>query len=466
MRDQYCSAPYLLAKTTLKFRRHWHAFCAVLEIGYWSVKLAGIVPGRCAGPADLCGRCLVIVIPPPEHERKPKSEPTLDEQLGQTQPKFTEQDLQAFQYFDLLQPLLEKLHAAGTERDRAGNRVLFFDQYAALLLLYFFNPVLTSLRGIQQATGFRKVQRELGVAPTSLGSLSEASRVFDADLLHPLIRELADQLVPWQQGAEAAALRTLTAVDGTLLPALPKMAWALWNYDDKKAARLHLHFEVLKSVPVDARITPGKSCEKKALHQMLAAGRFYVTDRGYEQFRLFQAIIDIGSSFVCCVRKQMTWQVLQERPWSDVARAAGVVFDAEVDLGGKKAHGVLKQSLRVVQIAIGKTDRQGQPVILTLITDKLDLDAELIALAYRFRWQIELFFRWLKCILGCRHLLSTSQNGVELQVYLALIASLLIALWTGRKPTKRTYEMLCFYFLGVVELDELTAHIAQLKTQD
>ena len=407
---------------------------------------------------------MAIVIPPPEHERKQK--PTLGEQLGNTKPKFTEQDLQAFKYFDLLQPLLKKLHVAGTERDRAGNRRLFFDQYGSLVLLYFFNPVLTSLRGIQQASGFGKVQRELGVAKTSLGSLSEAARVFDAELLHSIIRELADQLVPLQQGSEAEALRTLTAVDGSLLPALPKMAWALWNYDDKKAARLHLHFEVLKSIPIAAKITDGKSCEKKALHQMLEAGRFYVTDRGYEQFRLFQEIIDIGSSFVCRVRDQMTWKVIRERSLSKEARAAGVIFDAEVHLGGKKAKGILKQPLRVVQVHTGKTDKNGQPVILTLITDKMDLDAELIALAYRFRWQIELFFRWLKCILGCRHLLSTSQNGVEIQMYLALIASLLIALWVGRKPTKRTYEMLCFYFLGVVELDELREHIANLKKQD
>jgi hypothetical protein len=326
--------------------------------------------------------------------------------------------------------------------------------------------VLTSLRGIQQASGFRKVQRELGVAKTSLGSLSEAARVFDAQLLHPIIRELADQLLPLQKGAEAEALRKLTAVDGSLLPALPKMAWALWNYDDKKAVRLHLHFEVLKSVPIDAKITHGKSCEKKAMHQMLEAGRFYVMDRGYEQFRLFQEIIDIGSSFLCCVRDQMTWKIIKERRLSEEARAAGVVFDAEVQLGGKKAKGVLKQPLRVIQIDIKKTDKNGQPVILTLVTDKLDMDAELIALAYRYRWQIELFFRWLKCILGCRHLLSTCQNGVEIQVYLALIASLLIAVWVGRKPTKRTYEMLCFYFLGVVELDELTEHIENLKKQD
>lgn len=363
----------------------------------------------------------------------------------------------------MLQPLLGELHDAGTERDRAGNRRLFYDQYASLLLMYFFNPVVTSLRGIHQASGFRKVQRELGVAKTSLGSLSEAARVFDADLLKPIIRQLSEQLLPLQTGPEAEALRALTAVDGTLLPALPKMAWALWNYDDKKAARLHLHFEVLKSVPVDATITPGKSCEKKALHAMLQAARFYVIDRGYEQFRLFQAIIDIGSSFVCAVREQMTWKIIQERPLSKAARAAGVIFDAVVHLGAKKAVGVLKQPLRVVQVDIGKTDKKGQPVILTLITDKLDLAVELIALAYRFRWQVELFFRWLKCILGCRHLLSTCQNGVEIQVYMALIASLLIALWVGCKPTKRTYEMLCFYFLGVVELDELMEHIGKLK---
>jgi hypothetical protein len=362
-----------------------------------------------------------MVLPPPEDERTPKRGAPSDEQPRQS-PRFTEKDLQAFKYFDLLQPLLQRLHDAGTERDRAGNRQLFFDQYASLLLLYFFNPVITSLRGIQHATGFRKVQRELGTSKTSLGSLSEAVGVFDAELLEPIIRELSDRVQPVNRPAEAEALKNLTAVDGSLLPALPKMVWALWNLDTNRAARLHLHFEVFKSVPIKAKITAGQGCEKKALHTMLEGGRFYVLDRGYEQFRLFQAIVDAQSSFVCCVRDQMTWTVLQQHPLSEAAGSAGVVFDATVDL-----------------------------------------DAELIALAYRYRWQIELFFRWLKCILGCRHLLSTSQNGVTIQVYLALIASLLISLWVGRKPTKRTYETLCFYFLGVVELDELTDHIATLK---
>ena len=76
---------------------------------------------------------------------------------------------------------------------------------------------------------------------------------------------------------------------------------------------------------------------------------------------------------------------------------------------------------------------------------------------------IELFFRWLKCILGCRHLLSQSENGVQLQVYMALIASLLLSLWVGRAPTKRTYELLCFYLSGWASPREVLAHIERLQ---
>ena len=75
----------------------------------------------------------------------------------------------------------------------------------------------------------------------------------------------------------------------------------------------------------------------------------------------------------------------------------------------------------------------------------------------------QLFFRWFKCILGCRHLLSHSANGVQLQVYMALIVSLLISLWVGRAPTKRTYEMLCFYLSGWASTREVIAHVERLQ---
>lgn len=380
-------------------------------------------------------------------------------------PKVSAKDIKGLKYFRVLQPFLQRLHDAGTERDRAGNRKLFFDQYGALLLLYFFNPILTSLRGIQQASALRKVQKRLGCSRASRGSLSEASHVFDADLLQEIIGELAAQALPLQTGTEAEALQGLTAVDGSLLPALPKMAWALWVDDQHRAAKLHLQFDVLKGVPSAATITAGNDSEHDQLRATLQPGRLYVIDRGYAEYELFQDIIDAQSSFIGRLRDNAVYEVTEERPVSAEARQAGVLRDRVVRLGCAKSGKVLRQPLRLVEVATGKTDGLGHPETLLLASDRLDLDAALIALGYKYRWTIELFFRWFKRILGCRHLLSTCQNGVAIQAYMALIASLLISLWTGRKPTKRTFEMVCLFFSGWASEEELWAHLEKLEKE-
>jgi IS4 transposase len=103
---------------------------------------------------------------------------------------------------------------------------------------------------------------------------------------------------------------------------------------------------------------------------------------------------------------------------------------------------------------------------LVLVTDRMDLAAEVIALLFRYRWTIELFFRWLKCLLGLRHLVFESPNGVKTLIYAGLIASLLVVLWTGRRPTQRTLEMIQLYFQGWAALDELEAHIATLEKKN
>ena len=89
----------------------------------------------------------------------------------------------------------------------------------------------------------------------------------------------------------------------------------------------------------------------------------------------------------------------------------------------------------------------------------------MVALVYRYRWAIEVFFRFFKQVLGCRHLLSTKPQGVLIQVYCAVIACLLINLWTGVRPNKRTVEMLAFYFAGVASEQEVRRHIAALQNQ-
>lgn len=376
-----------------------------------------------------------------------------------------ERDLEGLKYFDLLMPLLERLHQVGTARDTAGNRTLFYDQYFALILLYFFNPILTSLRGLQQASGLDKVQKLLGVRRASLGSLSEATGVFPAASLRAVVQELAGKALPLYQGREAEALRGLTAVDGSILPALPKMCWALWQDATHRAAKLHLHFDVLKGVPADATVTPAASSEPAQLRAALQSGRLYVTDRGYADYALFHDILEAGSSFVARVKDNTAFTVAEERLLLPEAQAAGVVRDLVIRKLGTEHHkDVLKRPVRLVIVRFTKGD--GTLDELWLVTDRLDLPAELVALAYRYRWTIELFFRWFKCVLGCRHLLAEDANGVAIQVYAALIASLLIVLWTNRKPTRRTWEMIQFYLLGWASLEELLAHLENLKARE
>jgi len=376
-----------------------------------------------------------------------------------------DKDLHGLKYFRLVGPLLERLQNDATARDKAGNRQLFFDQYAGLLLLTFFSPIVTSLRALQQASGLAKVQKLLGCQRAALGSLSEAGRVFDPALLRQIVGDLARQALPLAQGREAEALRGLTAVDGTVMAALPKMAWALWRTDER-ALKMHLQFDVLKGVPTDATVTSANGPEIEELRATLQADRLYVVDRGYAEYQLFQDVIDAKSSFIGRIRDNAVWTVIEERPVNAAARANGVQSDRVVRLGCVKSGAVFRQPLRVIEVDTGKTDSQGRPEVLLLATDRLDMDAELVALGYRFRWAVELFFRWFKCILGCRHLLATSRDGVTIQLYVGLIASLLISLWTGKKPTKRTLEMLQFYFAGLASEEELQEHIEKLQRHD
>ena len=115
---------------------------------------------------------------------------------GKKREKIRQEQLEGFKYFKVIGGLLERVHGAACQRDRAHNRLLHMDQYMLLLLLYMFNPICVSLRAVQQASTLKKVQRVLGVPRSSLGSLSEAARVFDSSLLVEVIGELAEPLRP------------------------------------------------------------------------------------------------------------------------------------------------------------------------------------------------------------------------------------------------------------------------------
>jgi len=384
-----------------------------------------------------------------------------------------QRDLKGFKFFKKIRPLLGPLHEAACQRDRAHNRQLHMDQYMVLLLLYMFNPICVSLRALQQASTLRKVQRVLGVPRSSLGSLSEAARVFDSELIKPVIQQLLGQCGPIRHDPRLEDIDAiLTAMDGTLIPAISKMQWALWR-KDRNAVKAHVQFELLKGVPVAATLTEGNGDECDVLAGGLLPNRLYVLDRGYARYGLMQKIINAGSSFVVRIRDNSVFEVIEERELSQEALDAGVVRDAVVRLGGPRSGKSLGRPVRIVEVACKphhkahKNGRGGpeQGETILLCTDRLDLPAEVVGLIYEHRWDVEIFFRTFKHLLGCRHLLSTCENGIEMQMYAAILACLLIALYTGCRPTLRTYEMLSFYFMGWADLDELQNHIDNLKPQ-
>lgn len=397
--------------------------------------------------------------------------------------KVRAEQLTGFKYFDRLGPLFARLHEVGCGPDKAHNRTLHFDQYCALVLLYLFNPVVVSLRSLQQASELKKVQRRLGCARASLGSLSESSHVFDPALLEEVIGELGTQLQPIAADARLAELRhTVTLVDGTLLKALPRIAEAMWlstrTGTKHHAWRLHTQFELDKHVPLRMELTDGRnsgpSDEKTVLRQHLQPDHCYVMDRWYAQFTLFNDIHRLGSSYVCRLRDNTVPEVVESRPLSAAALAAGVLSDEVVRLGlRKKPDARPDHPLRLIRVRItphakrsnrkGHTGAGPSDGILRIATNLLDVPAEIIALVYQYRYTIELFFRFFKHVLGCRHLLSDDRRGIEIQTYCAIIACMLISLTTGRKPSLRTYEMICYYLTGLADEEELLTHLAKLK---
>src|SRR4030067_1905141 len=112
-------------------------------------------------------------------------------QLQPAREPLREEDIQGLKYFRRLWPLFERLHDVGCGRDKARNRKLHMDQYCSLVLLFLFNPCVRTLRALQQASELRNVQRKLGCSRASLGSLSEATDVFDPGRLRGMIWGLA-----------------------------------------------------------------------------------------------------------------------------------------------------------------------------------------------------------------------------------------------------------------------------------
>ena len=350
-------------------------------------------------------------------------------------------------YLGLLQRHLRRLRKA----HRHPNRLLHYDDLFAAYLLAFFNPTLRSLRTIEDFSTTPQMQEHLTIDRLCRSTLSDANAVLDADLLLPLIADLRARMPALGKvdGKLEQLLRYVVIVDGSFFRVASDVAWALRRRAAGSATR-HEHFVRLdlqlccaRGVVEEAVVSGKADSEVAVATGKVQSGMIYIADRGIFSFTYIQRILDAGSDLLLRIKTSQKFSLQQELQSTEQDKAAGVISDRLGVLTGDRYRPAPSATLREVIIL---DPLRGRPV--RILTSLLDVPAHVIGTLYRHRWQIELFFRWLKVHARFRHLISHSANGLHLGFYVAVIAVLLIYLHSGRKPSLYAYNMLCAVAMG------------------
>jgi hypothetical protein len=363
------------------------------------------------------------------------------------------------------------------------NRVLHYDQLLAAHLVGFYDSVVRSLRTLDTRTvtdaSMRQTLDELRLARSTI---SDAMAELPAAALLPLMRELLKRLPGDCSNPELADLVTLKrricAIDGSYFRVPADVLWALAhtrrNGRHARQVRLDLHLEgprrciagvpVLRFVPTQAQVD-GKSrgSESAAFVGTLESGVVYLADRNFVDYDFLRAVIGLESDFVVRLKSSTNVVVVSAvRELSTRDTEAGVLEDQQVTVPGSRWTEGLPADVPLRLVTVFDPVRQEQVRLLTTLTE---VPACIIGQLYRHRWAIELFFRWLKCVAKVKHLFSESANGITMQFYIMIIATLLMYLHTGSRPSVYSFVMLGSAASGNLVLEKVPEALERIARE-
>jgi hypothetical protein len=279
------------------------------------------------------------------------------------------------------------------------------------------------------------------VSRTTLADANERRdwRIFQ-DFGHVLIRR-AQQL--YQSDALAIELKQpLYAFDSTTIDlCLSLFPWAEFR-KTKAAVKMHTLIDLRGSIPVWVAITTGKVHDVKMLDAMpVAKNAFYTMDKGYVDFARLYGIHKQGAFFVIRAKENLKCRRLYSLPKNKVA---GVRADQVITLVTHKSKKGYPERLRRVSFVDKERDKR-----LVFLTNNFEIPAETVAAVYKQRWQVELFFKWIKQHLRIKSFIGTSVNAVKSQIWVALCIYLLVAI------TKKKLDIPCslYTFLQILEVN-------------
>jgi hypothetical protein len=331
--------------------------------------------------------------------------------------------------FSMLTAPLEAILTEITPLESSSNRPITFTfDYQVKSLIYYHTEDFTSAQALleemqdEDSFAYHNLVPEAGLgestfyeANTNRG-LTQMLEMFDK-----LSKKVAKRL-----GVTHAQLGDLVAIDGSLIDATLSMTWADYR-DTRNKAKVHLGFDLNRSIPRKLYLTEGKGAERPFVSCILESGQTGVMDRGYQDHTRFDEWIGEEKHFVARLKNNTKWEVLKKLPFSKNSK---VFFFAKVQLGDENHR--MQHPMYLVGFRVGKK-------IFWVATDRADLTAEEIAFIYSLRWEIEKLFSWWKRHLKVYHLISRDRHGMLLQLLAGLITYLLLVLYCyqlyGEKPS-------------------------------
>jgi hypothetical protein len=325
--------------------------------------------------------------------------------------------LKATAFYKLYQPVqnilpdMPKLTARG---DRP-LQMEFEHQLKALILFHFEEH--TSAQHLLQVLEEDSFARTEIAPPEGIkkSSFSEAINTRGLEQFLHIFEQLQAQTTKTIP-AQHSCLGDLIAIDGSLIDAVLSMYWADYRKGSRKA-KVHLGFDINRSIPKKIFLTDGKSDERSFVSRILSSGQTGVTDRGYQCHADFDRLQEENKFYVCRIKAGTHKTCLKQNP---VNSDSIIFYDATVLLGDGTCQ--TQKQLRLVAYRVDSVN-------YWIATNRFDLSAEQIAQIYKLRWDIEKFFAWWKRHLKVYHLIARSPYGLMIQLFAGLITYLLLAIY-------------------------------------
>lgn len=318
-------------------------------------------------------------------------------------------------FFILLRPIEAVLAAISPIIDQAAwSQKLFFADFVRKLLFAYLEQV-SSLRSLAVELQTNQKCPALGLAYTPFSTLKDGFSRFSSEACRTLFETVLSELTLKRiNGLDEIGL--FRVIDGSLFPTLIQMSWSEYR-KRKNAFKLHLQFELNRMIPTEFLIGSGNSSERDFLLKILEVGVTYIADRGYASFEIIAKLLPSPAYFVFRVKDNLLYEVQEvlSLEVEELPNCFREVKDERVIFKNDKH----QSRVRLIQFKVAGS-------YFRLITNRMELSTLQIIILYAYRWQIELFFKYLKRTLNGLHLFNHSENGVGVQFYLLMTLALLL----------------------------------------